>query len=276
MEIAPLGQWSIQEITASFNLAFTDYFVRFDATPDYLQERWKAAGVDWELSPAAVADNQLVGFMAMAPDLIESQKAIFNVGTGVVPSARGKRLVKKMYQWMFPQLAAQGFTRMGLEVITQNHIAIKAYESVGMRIHRELYCFGGEIDIAGYQSEGEWRLHALPNWERYAHLRLYTPPWEFRDAPLKRQADHLFLEKWVGDNCLSYAAFSSNNNSITQFGFQDEIAGRELFQELAFRLGKLKINNVDTKADIAISVLQDLAFTNPINQYEMWADLPVL
>ena len=62
MEFITLDKTPISILTPCFNLAFSDYFVKFNATEDYLRERWLAADVDYSLSAEMMDDGLLVGF----------------------------------------------------------------------------------------------------------------------------------------------------------------------------------------------------------------------
>ena len=63
MIIKNLSSIELSVITESFNEAFADYIMRFTATEEYLQNRWKGAGVDYNLSFGAFINDKLVGFI---------------------------------------------------------------------------------------------------------------------------------------------------------------------------------------------------------------------
>ncbi|MEM6967244.1 MAG: GNAT family N-acetyltransferase, partial [Bacteroidota bacterium] len=145
MQIITLEHTSISDLTKCFNKAFSDYFVKFNVTEAYLQDRWYAAGVDFSLSAGVMDGGLLVGFIMNAVQEWRGLKSAFNVGTGVIPSHRGNQLTEKMYDFFLPKLIAQNIKCLGLEVIQENHKAIHIYKKVGLVISRGLNCYNGEI-----------------------------------------------------------------------------------------------------------------------------------
>ena len=57
MIIKDLSSTELKIITESFNEAFADYIMRFTATEEYLQNRWKGAGVDYNFSFGAFIND---------------------------------------------------------------------------------------------------------------------------------------------------------------------------------------------------------------------------
>jgi len=102
MEFINLDKTPLSILTSCFNLAFSDYFVKFNATEDYLRDRWFAADVDFSLSAGVMDKNELVGFIINGVREWNGIQSAFNVGTGVIPSCRGNRLTEKMYQFLQP------------------------------------------------------------------------------------------------------------------------------------------------------------------------------
>ena len=136
MHIQTLTGIDMQIITDCFNLAFANYFVKFNATVEYLENRWAAANVDYSLSFGVFDNEQLVGFAIHAVDMRKGELMAFDVGAGVIPSHRGRRLIQQMYDFGLPLFRERGIQQVGLEVIQQNKKAIKAYKRVGFTIDR--------------------------------------------------------------------------------------------------------------------------------------------
>ncbi|MFX0086622.1 MAG: GNAT family N-acetyltransferase, partial [Candidatus Hodarchaeota archaeon] len=141
MLITDLTSTNLGDITNCFNAAFSDYIIQFTATEEYLRNRWEAAGVNFDLSFGAFIDQKLVGFIIHGVDNWSGLKTAFNVGTGVVPEHRGKKIVKKLYDHSFPILKSHGIEQCRLEVIQSNEKALRAYKSIGFKEDRELICF---------------------------------------------------------------------------------------------------------------------------------------
>src|SRR5687768_6451246 len=120
MEIKSLENTPLAEIAACFNLAFSDYFVKFAATEEYLKNRWRANSVDYSLSFGAFENGKLVAFIIHGIDKLNGKKTAYNAGTGVIPEFRGQKLVAQLYDFALSRLKAAGILQSTLEVITQN------------------------------------------------------------------------------------------------------------------------------------------------------------
>ncbi len=151
MIITNLTSTDLGDITNTFNAAFSDYIIQFIATEEYLQNRWEAAGVNFELSFGAFIDNKLVGFIIHGIDIWDGLKTAFNVGTGVIPEHRGKKIVKKLYNHALPVLKSHGIKQCRLEVIQNNEKALRAYKSIGFKEKRELLCFAYKSNQTQYE-----------------------------------------------------------------------------------------------------------------------------
>jgi ribosomal protein S18 acetylase RimI-like enzyme len=138
MEIRTLSGCSHQEILAAFNGSFSDYFVPLQLTLEQLENKMRTELVDAELSVGAFADDNLIGFILHAYDIVEGRKTVYNAGTGVIPNYRGEGLTRQMYDFVLPELRAKEIDSLILEVITENAAAIRSYEKVGFRRVRKL------------------------------------------------------------------------------------------------------------------------------------------
>lgn len=144
IQIKTLAKTSLEKITGTFNLAFSDYFVPIHLTLEQLSAKMKSDRVNLEYSVGAFEEEELIGFILHGTDIIEDKKVAYNGGTGVIPSKRGKGLTKQMYDFILPRLKEEGIDYLTLEVIFKNIQAIKSYERVGFKIARELKCYKGK------------------------------------------------------------------------------------------------------------------------------------
>ncbi|KYR01461.1 GCN5-related N-acetyltransferase [Tieghemostelium lacteum] len=145
-EIKNLKDTSVDDICDTFNTAFSDYIVKISFTREWFREKWTPA-FDLSLSMGAFKDGQLEGYVLHSTDRQNPPKYIYNCGTGVIPSARGNRLVFNMYQHEFGVYKSMGIERIGLDVISTNEKAIKSYKSCGFKILRDLISYKGTVDL---------------------------------------------------------------------------------------------------------------------------------
>lgn len=276
MEITTLEGIPLSEITECFNEAFSDYFIKFNVTELYLQQRWKGAGVDFSLSTGVLDNEKLVGFIVNGVRDCNGLKTAFNTGTGVIPSHRGNGLTEKMYQFLLPRFNENGIQSLSLEVIQENAKAIHLYEKVGLKIKRGLNCYSGEIKVEKPNSTQDlvFKRLELPQWDMFKSLYDFEPAWDNINISIKT-CEELFSFYGVEKNSrvIAFAIVKDENLNLSQFGvhpdFRNQGVGKFLFYHLSALYPSLKIINVDASAKGAIKFIERVGLKNTINQYEM-------
>lgn len=276
MEFITLDKTPLSIITSCFNLAFSDYFVKFNATEDYLRERWFAADVDYSLSAGVMIDDQLVGFIINGVREWNGLKSAFNVGTGVIPSHRGNGLTEKMYQFLMPQFMEQEIKCLGLEVIQENIKAIYVYEKVGLKTKRGFHCFNGEIKIEQPKLDDKLEFVTIdkPDWNLFNTFLDYQPAWENNNhSIIKDFKKYSIYGVLKNNNIIAFAIIKKENGYIPQFAVaknhRRKGIAKFLFHEISKIHPTIKINNVDSSAIPSLDFLNKIGLNNVINQFEM-------
>ena len=277
MEVKTLEGIPIQQLTSCFNLAFSDYFVKFNATEEYLSDRWKRAGVDYSLSPGVFDGDKLVGFIVNAVRKWKGKKTAFNCGTGVIPSHRGNQLTQKMYEFFVPKVKSAGVECLALEVIQENQKAVHIYQKMGLEIERGLNCFSGKIAVNPLDEKWDdlnFKKLEHPNWQTINDLSPFEPAWENNSTSIKVDVEkYSFYEVDYQNKKVAYLIISHENGAIAQFGihpnFQNKDIGEFLFYQLSEDFESVKMNNVDDQKVWILELLNRCGLKNSINQYEM-------
>lgn len=273
---------SLAELTMVFNDAFADYIMKITVTESYLENRWTAAGVDYSLSFGAFEDEQLVGFIIHAIGEWNGNLTAFNVGTGVIPEFRGQRLVKKIYDHAVSLLIKNDIKECRLEVIQGNEKAIKAYQSVGFIIERDLICYNLKLDSKEKKSVYNNRIfreESLINvsWEELENYWDFLPSWENSNACLKRNKGFEYVQLLEDNKTKAYAIVNPVRGTIAQFGVlkgeRKKGYGLELFNYLMFMLNQLVIINIESNSLDTIKFLEKMGLKELISQHEMQMDL---
>jgi ribosomal protein S18 acetylase RimI-like enzyme len=271
LENTPFG-----EITRCFNEAFSDYFVKFNATEDYLRTRWKVAGVDYSLSFGCFLDGRLIGFIIHGIRERDGQLTAFNCATGIEPAHQTKGLLGQMYETAIPALRQSGVTFTTLEVIATNERAIRAYEKAGFRRRPGLlHCFTGELVSQKLNMEGLQTVVAkTPAFSRYAAMRDYEPSWEMTDDALATlPGEFQYRELHLEAGMAGYLIFSPKRGLVQQFGVHPGLRrrglGTLLFDWLAADFDQIRVVNVPESAAGTVAFLKKLGFKNNLDQYEM-------
>ncbi len=276
MEIISLDKVPLSKITICFNHAFSDYFVKFNATECYLKRRWKGAGVDLSLSSGVLDKGKLVGFIIIGIRNWKGLKTAFNSGTGVIPSHRGNALTEKMYEFLLPKFKTKNIRCLSLEVIQENIKAVHIYEKVGLKIHRGLHCYGGEVKVEIPKLENGIEFFEMknPTINVFKSFYDFEPAWENNNQSVQENIeDYKFYGVKNKESLLAFAIIKSENGCLSQFGVHPDHRqkgiGKFLFGHLSKVYPTMKTNNVDASAIHVLKFLEDLGMKNTVNQYEM-------
>ncbi len=281
MFIRDLTSTNLSSITNCFNNSFSDYIIQFKATEEYLADRWSAAGVSYIHSFGAFNGKELIGFIIQAIDFWNGDKTAFNVGTGVVPDHRGKRIVKQLFNHAIPLLIKNDIRYGLLEVIKGNHKAIKAYKSVGFHKNRELnsYIYSGDEKLNKTEIKDRIEIQieediSFTNWEYLKTFWDFQPSWENSvSSIMRRKEKYSFCSVRKDGIIISYAIINPKTGYIPQFATCKEERrkgyGKYLFSQLKGISEKLAVINVDESSQNTNDFLRGIGFNFYISQYEM-------
>lgn len=251
--------------------SFADYTIPMPSSQLYWENRWDAAGIDYNLSYGFFSNNTLVGFVLHAVGTIDNKRSFFNLCTGVIPEFRGQRIVKKIYDTCYHDLLKSGFEQGFLEVLQSNSKAIRAYQSVGFNLNLELISYNN----AGLNPIDNLHLKPVPfhSIDKYAKFKNHHLAWEHRDnIILKNPSLFDFYELHQLDQIIGYAIIKKDSKNILQFGVLDgewDKHGSDLFGLLHKIDPNLKIINIDTRDKALISFFNKNNFKVLIKQFEM-------
>jgi len=267
MIVRHLGHTDFNTIMVCFLSAFENYFVKMPTDYNYYKQRWKAAKVNFNLSYGMFDDDKLVGFIINAIDERQGEHIAFNTGTGVIPEYRGRKIVKAIYEHAIPNLRNNGITKSVLEVIIENHKAIKAYEGVGFEICKTYKCFGGEL----LATESQVRVEETPfhkvSWERMPNQDKYS--WDFHYKCLK-DGNSRYYNVYSDNKVESFFAINPDG-TINQLEVLN--AKKENWERLLSAVqsisNQVRIINVDDRLVVKLAALENAGLKNTVNQYEM-------
>lgn len=269
MEVKHLGNTDFDVIMECFLLAFENYFVKMPTDYDFYRERWKAAGVRYDLSYGMFDGEQLVGFIINAIDKRHGHLTAYNSGTGVIPEYRERRVVKSIYDFAIPQLINNSIKKCQLEVITENEKAIKSYEGIGFKICKHYNCYKGTISS---ESKNEFILNKVSyedvNWDALPNQDLYS--WDNQKESLVK-ANYEYYEVKIGDKLQSYFIMNPESGYVAQFEVLEDssLQWQNLFSAIQSVNQDIRINNIDNRLIKKIEVVESSGLENTVDQFEM-------
>jgi ribosomal protein S18 acetylase RimI-like enzyme len=269
MIVKKLDTVDFETIMQCFLKAFDNYFVKMPTEYDYYKKRWKAAKVRFDLSYGMFDNEKLVGFIINGIDLRNGDLVAFNTGTGVIPEYRGLKIVRSIYDYALVDLKKNGITKCSLEVIKENKIAIRAYQSIGFEICKNYKCFKGEVHIDKHD-DIELKEVDFNNvdWVKLPNQKIYS--WDNDQTSLK-EGEYRFFYVLKDNTHQSFFVLNQAKDLLAQFEIleRSERSWNNLFYGIMSISKSLRINNVDESLKEKIDILTEIGFSNSIDQYEM-------
>jgi ribosomal protein S18 acetylase RimI-like enzyme len=274
MQTGTLENCTVAELTQVFNLAFSDYIVPLQLTEEAMKDKMKTENIQLPLSAGAFEDGQLVGFILHGYDLVDQVPTVYNAGTGVIPSHRGRSITATLYQFIIPRLQERQIHHHVLEVISTNAPAIKVYEKLGFSRQRELGVFKTDkmidapanISIKERKSTGNL-LTAFSSCQ---------PSWQNNLSSIYRNAEgHKFLAAFNGNEEVACAVYVPATGRVKQLAVHPQHRRKGYGRALVSYMmrskcaGALVFTNVDLAYLPAISFLHHLGFDRLLTQFEM-------
>ena len=274
MELRTLEHCTLAQITEAFNHAFSDYVVPLKLSEEAMAEKIKTENILPVLSAGAFDNGQIVGFILHGYDLVDGVPTVYNAGTGVIPSHRGKAITQSIYQFILPLLQEKQIHHHVLEVISTNTPAIRVYEKLGFRTQRELGVFK-KTDFLEIQNDivikdtelDESLLKAFNSCE---------PSWQNSTASILRNPDgHKIIGAFDGDKIIGCAVYAQSTGRVKQLAVHPQHRGKKIGSALVSYMMQHKqgealvFTNIDLGYKPAIAFLQSLGFQQLLMQFEM-------
>jgi len=269
MEIRSLGNTNLEIIVDCMNQSFQNYFVKIPSDVEFWANRYKAARVDYDLSFGIFDNEKLVAFIIHGIDIHNNEKTAFNTGTGVLEAYRGQQLVDQMYDFAFPILRENGVSKCMLEVIDQNHRAVRVYERIGFQKDRFLRCFNGEFnDITLNSNFQEIDIYSIK--ESIIKFQIFYSWDHTLDAILKggEQFKTYNVNNESGTE-IGYFVSNAINNSLIQIEVFDGKNWDPVFGAVKKINPSIRINNVDDSRKDLLVAFKNSGLQNHVNQFEM-------
>lgn len=269
LTVKDLGNTDFDELMDCFLMAFENYYVEMPTDRNYYWERWKNAKVDFELSYGMFDQEKLVGFIINAVDNRNAALTAFNTGTGVIPEYRGLKIVQSIYEYALPDLKRNGVVNCGLEVITNNEIAIRSYQSIGFEIIKKYKCYNGSIGLENSDSVDleEMSCNKI-DWKTFPGNDCYS--WDNQKESIQG-GSFRFFQVLNHHSPESFFAINPENGHLAQFDLLNggNNGWDRLFSGIKQISSTIKVNNVDVRLTKKIDYLNSIGLVNSVDQYEM-------
>lgn len=273
LAITTLERESVENITHTFNQAFSDYLIPLQLSPEQMRQKIRTEGIQLPYSIGAFDGEKLVGFILHGLDEISGEKVIYNGGTGVIPSHRGHGITTAMYRFAIPRLQKVGVRKHLLEVIEGNVPAKHSYEKVGFRDIRKLSAFRNNNAVPEANAARIEVLDEVPDLAGFGDAQ---PTWQNNVAAVLRdKAQHSILGAYIKDELAGYAIYATESGRVKQMGVKEKYRRQKIGSTLMHYIkthtpaSQLLFSNVDNRCRDVFLFLQSLGFEKILEQFEM-------
>lgn len=274
LTMTSLENISIQELHTVFCEAFGDYSVPIDMPLERFQGNMKRNGYDPSVSVGAYADGKLVGFIMSGHRIWEGCDTAYDMGTGVIPAFRGKKIAKAMVGQLKTLLADNGLSRYILEVITTNTKALSLYEKSGFRKRRDFSCL--RVDKSALDTEVSYR-HDHPYSIDFTRMEDFwdeSPSWQNSSDSIQAVSDSIQISTVALDGrIVGYGLVNPANGDIPQLAvdkaYRKMGIGRSLISDLASMSSSKQLRLINVADEAIQSFLLHLGFEVYVRQFEM-------
>ncbi|WP_300669136.1 GNAT family N-acetyltransferase [Soonwooa sp.] len=278
MNIRRLTSLDTPNLLNAINAAFADYIVPFQLNEALLQAKIASENILLDWSIGVFEDDKMIAFIMHGVRNENGKTKVYNAGTGVLPEHRGKALVGEMYDFIQDFFVENNANQLVLEVIENNHPAIRAYEKNGFKINRKLLCFSGILDVKAHSNFAEIKVLNDINWEELQEFWDISPSWQSANESMNTAKPTAF-GAFVKDKLVGYIFFNPTNKRVYQIAISPNFRrigiGKQLLKEVQNQIAgeKMQINNVDETGGSLKLFFENQGLKNDINQFEMTKDL---
>jgi ribosomal protein S18 acetylase RimI-like enzyme len=262
---------SYEQLAECFSLAFSDYYFPMELTPEQLRGVLEQSGVDLALSYGAFTEDRLVGFIFNSSSMYHGQKAVFDVGTAVIPEHRGKGVFHQMFQVMEHQLLQADVDAYYLEVLKQNERAIQLYQKHGFAVDREYVVLqsgeGAALEVPFPGEECEFSQFDI---SAGSNCITVDPCFEHCTGVLQKNPN-LYSVRYIrkGERVSAFCVYAKENGAILQLGYEDLWDLKVILQSLISTFSSIGVKNVDTSYSQVLELFYSLHFKEVTRQFEM-------
>ncbi|MBD5316493.1 MAG: GNAT family N-acetyltransferase [Bacteroides sp.] len=285
IEIRSLAGVAPEAITEAFLDAFADYAITLDAAS--LADMLKRRGARMDLSFAAMDGSRIVSFILNGIGEYGGLLTAYDTGTGTVNAYRGMGLTDRIFAASVGPLARAGVKQYLLEVLTDNHPAVKIYSRQGFSCVRDFECFGADVK----EAVETLRRKPLPevtieqttveSLSSLSPMMDFEPSWQNTLASLNRNASAMTcLVAYVHGHPAGFAASETAYGDVSLLAVDPAHRrrgiGSRLLLELLSRMTceRAKALNVDAGCTTMPPFLRAAAFRPTCRQHEMIRPLP--
>ncbi|EUJ24988.1 hypothetical protein PGRAN_03865 [Listeria grandensis FSL F6-0971] len=149
MKLLRLAELAKSQQVALWNEAFADYLVPATLTEASFEARMASLYLSADDSLVVEIDGEFAGFALTGTRIFQSRKIAWIGGIAIIPRFRKQGLARQLMEALITTYSKENVTESWLEVISNNHAAIRLYESLGYQKTTDLIFLNGNLQDYG-------------------------------------------------------------------------------------------------------------------------------
>lgn len=279
LEISSLEHCGIKTIHNAFSMAFSDYSLPFNPSPQQLEYLLQRRGYSSQLSFGAFSHGQLVSFILNGIDIWNGVKTAYDTGTGTVPHYRKKGIASAVFREALPILKQHGIAQYMLDVLTNNTAAIDLYLKTGFTIKRTFHYYVtpvAQMKINTNRVNGFHIKQAAFDWHMIGLMENAKPSWQnSSESVMRKQLAMKCLYAYAGNDIVGYAIIEPHTGDVPQMAVMPAYRRSGVATALLHELTKhtqtslLRFANVDASYEPFVRFMEVTGQLKGSEQYEM-------
>jgi GNAT superfamily N-acetyltransferase len=260
-----LTECKIEEAITAWNRGFEGYFVQIEMTAETFFQRFVNEGLSMTMSLVAFDEEEPVAIILNGVRTIEGKKTVWNGGTGVAATYRGKGVSKQLMEETFKLYADEGIEVATLEAIKENERAIRLYQKYGYEITDSVVFLSGAVEPQSVVTASikikSIRPEQLPTIPFYKE----NVPWQCQWQSVRSGDAQVYYAG--GDEPLGYCLFRRVWNQAGQLE-KVVIYQLELVSELTSEIINTIMAGICGEAEHSVNIMTvNASVSNPVTQY---------
>jgi RimJ/RimL family protein N-acetyltransferase len=260
--------YSITQLSEMHNESFTGYFLPLNMTAEQTALFWRIYHID--ARHTIVMHDEQQHFAGITRIGVRGKRSWCG-GFGIAPAFRGQGASKVLATQMVEEARANDLATLQLEVLTQNSRAIRAYESAGFVIQRQLYGLEIATEALPASSTDTTIKSVAPEKLLARLLQDEKPCWQREPATLIALSVEGFSSP-QGDFLVTRSPERVNLQAcMLSYDLSNaELAG--LLRQIAGAATSIMVNNEPGESPF-LARCRDLGFQEKYSQHEMLVEL---
>ncbi|HMZ95096.1 MAG TPA: hypothetical protein PLC61_07525 [Chitinophagales bacterium] len=261
----------LKELIEVFNQSFKDYFIPINMDAELFNRKINLEDIDLKYSIGCFDDKKLIAFVLHG----KRNTVLYNAGTGVLPEYRGNKITQQMYQYFFNTELIKHISRVELEVIDKNYIAVSNYRNISFNQTDTVQCFSLTLKAHLENNKANVSESEVPADFNVENFINSNPLWQNNILSKEDTFSYLkFITVQKQNEIVAYALFNTLNNRLLQIGthpnFRKQGLATCLLQFIAQNYCRnISVINSSITNTTLLDFLRNHNATHTITQYQM-------